>query len=223
MNELLKSKNLSFIQIQKLRKSMYESFYLVDSKVKESGFIVKITGSTLNIYTIKYAIRDSIFECNCPNSGFCQTTRVYCKHICFVICGIGKIYEENVFLNSRLEDCQIFKIIIRLQMNCFDDPNIICEMLSVRYKIKLKQLQENKEYPSHFLPKNSRNLAEDCPICFLPLKEVICECPTCNNSVHVICIKKWLEYNESCIFCRGESWKEFEIGNIKSKYINISK
>ncbi len=59
---------------------------------------------------------------------------------------------------------------------------------------------------------------QECPICceILSCNEVssdteaiIVSCPTCKNVVHEECIRKWLKYNKSCVYCRSNSWKEF--------------
>lgn len=196
MNTLLKSKKISELQKNRIGKSMYESIYLLDIKFINKDIEMIISGSTLNIYTVKLIELD--IYCNCPDIKFKNT---FCKHICFVICTIGKIYNENLFIIKKLlkeeKDC----IILRLN-NISTEPNITNLMLIEKYK------------KINFIPIN---LEDDCSICYNPYKkeDKLYTCQICSNTVHKECMKIWLESGKTCIFCRTK------IVNIE--YVNIAK
>ena len=201
MKKLLNSKIISPDQKESLFISLYESIYLVDICFDNDGFILKLTGSTLNIYTV--CLKKYNLTCNCGYKT--QINNLFCKHICFVICVIGKIKDDElVFYFNKLSLQQKLKIIDRLKNYCYNEPNIINNYLTEKYKIKLNL---NK--------KDCRNIQDDCGICFLKKKDDdIFKCENCLNWTHRNCILKWLKYDNTCIYCR------YNI--IKHKYLNIS-
>jgi hypothetical protein len=55
---------------------------------------------------------------------------------------------------------------------------------------------------------------DECIICYdlIGTVENIVECPECHNIVHKKCAEKWLrESKRSCIFCRSEVWRRYEL------------
>ena len=77
MEKLLKSKKLCCNQKERIDKSMYQSFYLLSTSYNEYGCILKITGATLNVYTI--SIVGNEIMCDCPDSDFSNLNNLYCK------------------------------------------------------------------------------------------------------------------------------------------------
>ena len=110
---------------------------------------------------------------------------IYCKHICFIFIKIIQSKDFNFFTDFIISQ----KDIISLK----DIIKSIFEKDSSIFKSTSKE----------------RNIGDDCPICYEKLDDVLSKCPECENAVHTECIKKWLKYNPSCVFCRSDSWKLF--------------
>ena len=216
MQSLVDSENINFKQKNKIIKAGYESIYLVEINIlNDTECVLKVTGSTLNIYTI--TLKNNILRCNCKDSFNCFINNLYCKHLCFVLIKIGKIFDEEVFLRTILKTKECIKIINRLNSNCSNEPDIIFEYLTKKFKTKKETISEEK-----FKKKieNKINIKDDCPICYLELgNNNILKCPECSNYIHQDCIQKWLLYNKNCVFCRSEIWKEY---NEIKEYLNIS-
>ena len=84
MQSLINSKNINFKQKRKIIKAGYESIYLVEINIlNDTECVLKITGSTLNIYTI--TLKNNKLKCNCQDSFNCFINNLYCKHLCFVL------------------------------------------------------------------------------------------------------------------------------------------
>ena len=199
MNSILKSSLICDKQKSRLIKSGYQSIYLIKSTLTDNGFILFVTGSTLNIYTIK--LEGEKITCNCKD------TYLFCKHICFVIYYIGNISDELVFLNNKISCEHYSKLIERLQTNCLNDPGIVNDMLNDKFK---------KRIDFHDV-SGIKNIEDDCPVCYSEIKDAdLCKCPSCSNAIHENCVKKWLEYNKTCVHCRSDIWKHY------NEYINIS-
>ena len=154
MNSILNSKNITNNQKNRIRKSMYEMLFLLKSNLFDNICELKITGSTLNVYTI--LIKDNTFICNCADFDYAHRNNMYCKHICFVICSIGKIRDERVFVNKSISEEQKQKIFVRLED--INDENITCKFLTYKYE------------KAEIIP---RNIHEDCIICFSQLENSI--------------------------------------------------
>jgi hypothetical protein len=208
MNNLFNSNNISYCQKNRIKKCSYESLYLLETIFNNNLITLKMTGSTLNVYTI--IISDRIIKCNCQDS---MKRTYFCKHICFVICFIGKIYDENIFINYTLGYDEINSIIIRLLHNCSNDPNIVNNMLIDKYKSKILNIKDDNKSVL------KRNINEDCPICYIVMNkdDPLFICHQCNNCVHMECMKIWLKNKNTCVYCREK------IGDKVEGYLNISK
>jgi len=218
MQSLLDSKNINFKQKKKITKAGYESIYLVESNIlNETECVLKVTGSTLNIYTI--ILKNNKLKCNCKDSFNCLINNLYCKHLCFVLIKIGKIFDDEVFSRNILFEEECVKIILRLHVNCSNDPEIIFEYLTEKFKTKKDSISIQKFQK---LEEDKINIKDECPICYLELgiNNNILKCPECKNYIHKECIQKWLLYNKSCVFCRSEIWIEYD--DSKDNYLNIS-
>lgn len=210
MNTLFKSSILSYSQKNRIKKCSYESLYLLDFKINKDDITLKISGSTLNVYTIY--LKDIYLSCNCPDF---LSKNIFCKHICYVICFIGKIHDETIFIKQSLNHFQKQIIILRLLNNCFNEPDIINDFLINKYKYKLLKLKDNDIL--------KRNIQDECPICYLDMNkdkdnfEKIFTCSNCKNCVHMNCMLIWIKNKESCVYCRQEISNDS-----KENYINIS-
>ena len=79
MNNLFNSKSIQYCQKNRIKKCSYESLYLLETIFTNNLITLKITGSTLNVYTI--TILDGNITCNCPDS---MKMKYFCKHICLL-------------------------------------------------------------------------------------------------------------------------------------------
>ena len=143
MNNLMCSPLICTEQKNRISKSHYQTIYLLEKIVNDKdNIILKLTGSTLNIYTI--TISDSNVTCNCPDSNI-KHEKIFCKHICFVICVIGRIYMTDTFISKKLSEEQRMDIIF----NITTDTTIACNYLTEKYlnmKFKAINDSENKRY-----------------------------------------------------------------------------
>ena len=196
MISLIKSHLILQKQKDRINKAHYQSLYLLEKNLTENSTELKLTGSTLNIYTIM--INNLDITCDCPDIYECNKYNLYCKHICFVICMIGKLYIEEIFINKKIKQEHKITIIFKLFNNIFYDPNIFSDMLSEKYSIlKFKLLTEQNNIIE------ARNKDEDCSICYNKLDVNIYTCITCSNAIHNSCLEIWLKKNNTCIFCRN--------------------
>jgi len=173
MDSLLNSKYISKNQIDRIRKSMYQCFFLLKSIFTndDKECEIRLTGSTLNVY--KITIKDCIFNCDCPDFIYSDRNNMYCKHICFVICYIGKIRDEQLFIKRALTEenkKQIFSRLTSINVIDNNDDNIICKTLTDKYN----SINDNESSVI-----DPRNIDDDCAICFLPLNP--CENNICEN------------------------------------------
>ena len=218
MDGILNSPNVHYIQKIRIKKSMYQNFYLLHTVFNETGFDLKVTGSTLNVYTVR--LSETLFKCDCKDFDYCNIHDIYCKHICFVICYIGKLRDEKIFTDRVINSNQIRHLSQRLQMECYNDPNIVNNMLINRFQTLTKSLNEPAD---RFKPvDNPPNFHDnDCVICCLSLTfENILRCPDCLKIIHKSCMKEWLTRSETCPFCRSKIWNE--CFKDSSGYLNIS-
>ena len=213
---------LPYQQYLRIKRIDNVPFFLLDNEIFEDKLILKISGSTLNVYTIEINEKTQNLSCDCIDfQTKCLRENLYCKHICFVYRRIGQIMDDNLFIEKRLSISEYSKILERLSNI---NSNIRNEYLSNRYYSLKDELKENVEEKDVFDKENSRNIEEDCPICYETLKEnKLVTCPSCNNSIHDECMKMWLKMKTTCVFCRSDIWKSFNKPEKKStKYLNIS-
>src|SRR3989304_6374742 len=205
MNYIAYKTIISAQQYKRLIKLNTDKFYLIKSILKDDIYTLKISGSTGNIYSVN--VQQKSIECDCTDYLIhCRNTDLICKHICFVvhrICKIlnTKIYERRYF---NKKEFNIFKNSIK---NVWHDNDIVNDMYVKKYD------QFNKLNDNSFNAIDARNLEDDCPICFIPLRESlisdIAKCPECINPLHVDCINEWNKRNPTCVFCRSDVWTNY--------------
>ena len=133
----------------------------------------------------------------------CSKKKCVCKHICFILLRVCKIYDYGYYHNLILSSNN-FKILIDKLKILQPDSDIISQDLIK----KLNSLTLNFTL--------QKSICDDCCICFEEInedtsKDTIVECPTCHNVVHNKCIDKWLSksYYKNCPYCRSDVWKSY--------------
>ena len=212
MKQLLKSKIIKNEQKERILKGSYESIYLIDVKLIKNNFKLKLTGSTLNIYTI--TLDKNYLTCNCLDSKkFCLKNNLYCKHICFILLFIGKFTTENVFTFNVLSSETKIQLIKNIKHEYYPKDIVSCPYLIDKYNDKIK---------NNIIFKNieNNNINSTCGVCQNEIKDnkYVLVCPKCNNLVHKKCILKWLKYNNNCVYCRDTIWKNYS----NQGYLNIN-
>lgn len=203
---------ISTEQKNRISKSHYQSIYLLEKTINnKDSIILKLTGSTLNIYTI--TINNLNITCNCPDSNI-KYKELFCKHICFVICVIGKTYFIDTFVTKKLFEEQKMDIIFNITI----DKTIVSTYLTEKYlDIKYKAINDSKNKDLEI-----RNITDECVICFnnMENENQIYTCKNCFNAIHKECLKIWMREKNTCVFCRN--YINFCIPK-NNVYLNISK
>jgi len=181
---------------------------------------VKILGTfnekkkTRESYEIKI-LNDSkgMFWCSCADHKFNSTKKnIVCKHICFLICKIGKFYKPEIFINKKLNNDDLKILLDKLSSkDIWNDKNISKIVNSISLTTFKQFLKE---------------IDDCCPICFNDLntddKPNLLSCPNCKNYIHSDCAEIWLEEKECCAICKSELWKYYNnLKNDSSKNIII--
>jgi len=147
----------------------------------------------------------SRFTCSCKDFLYrSEQYDIVCKHIVFILCKIGGIYDKEYFKTKILTAHQT-EYIFNLMKN---------ERLWRNINVSIKYLNDDF--------KNMRELEQDetCTICFDDLKNRdTISCPECFNIVHETCMKKWLDINKSCVHCRSDKWVSYDKETIDCKII----
>ena len=211
MNELCKNNLLKHEQKTCLVKCSYQLLYLLKVNFSDNDDIIfKITGSTLNVYTVIFS--NNTFKCDCHNTN----KSVFCKHICFIICYVCKLYDPDIFINLKFNSYHKIVLLLKLFTESFyKDTRVYDSYLSNKYDIVLKVI--NSSYTNTI-----RNKECQCAVCYEKLDEYIYTCRCCNNAIHDSCSEKWSKYNNTCIFCKEYIVpKDLRYKN-ENGYINIA-
>jgi uncharacterized Zn finger protein len=143
------------------------------------------------------------FWCSCPDHKFNSSKKqMVCKHVCFVVCRVGKIIDHEFFNTKQLSEEQYAILLSRL-----DNTHHLLRDLTIS-----RPTQENKLL---IFKQREKVISEEdmCPICYDAL-DADCDqtlsCPTCLNYVHKGCIEVWMERNVSCVYCRSDVWKHYK-------------
>ena len=188
---------------------IYLSDYTPVNMVEKKKYVignVKVLGtlnSKKNIreeYTIKIFRDSPMFWCSCSDHKFnSKKNGTLCKHISFLICKVGKIFDKNIFNNNNLNNVQLNQLLDRLQSN---DINMFKNIL-------VKEKYDNNNF-KHF----TKTIDDNCPICFNEMtesdKDNLSSCPTCCNYIHTECVEIWLERKNTCALCRSDVWKHYK-------------
>jgi Ring finger domain len=208
---------LSSQQTKRLLKVYSEEYYILDFDISQHTKInISISGSTKSVYTITINLQTNKISCNCPDSiSHASKHNCICKHCCFTILKIGKLYDPNIINNKTLSNDNITYIISRLQ-HFSSIEELVNTDLQTKYKnIKLNNSstpQHTEEKKTIFDSTTNKVFTDDdeCPICYDLLSNGdVKSCPTCHNYIHTSCITKWLQNKSTCVLCRSDIWKTY--------------
>jgi hypothetical protein len=150
------------------------------------------------------------FWCSCPDHKFnSQKKSMVCKHICFIVCRFGQIYDLTYFNTKQLTGVNYTKIKEKAQTGIF-----VAVPLEAVGEASGTTTQQQRETIFTKLTKVIE--ADDsCPICFDEMimstttMKIIC-CPECHNNMHKECMEVWLERNTNCVYCRSNIWCQYK-------------
>ena len=235
---LLSSENISSQQQTRILKVYNEEYYVLDHSITDDKINIHISGSSKSVYTISITKNTGKIWCDCPDSkSHASRHNCICKHCCFVMLKIGKIYTPFVYTSKNCSNSEQEQIVSRLlkvtssirEIEGEEDISLVNMSLKMKYlslkdgkKEEKKEEKEEKKEEEKVKTKfdiSEKELTEDdeCPICFdILLNTDIKSCPTCHNHIHTLCIKKWLTTKKNCILCRSDVWKSFFVDHNES-------
>lgn len=200
--------------IRRILRSIDENITLIYYLTLKQGYFFYILGKSDFIY--KIIINKKYQSCNCEDYFKHKTL---CKHICFVLFKLIKIYKINLnnydlkmVGQNGLIETNFFKNLY------FDDLDwFIFKKRHKNIKKYIKKSFFNSDYFKQFkyfyqqyyfmLYKNMENSNDDCPICKDTIHKGI-KCNICKNIFHVYCLNKWFDKIEvkKCPICRTDYW-----------------
>jgi hypothetical protein len=222
---------MNFEQEKRYEKIFKEPLYLIDHQIHQEDITFLISGSTKNIYHVE--CKEKKMSCDCQDAkSWCRKHKVVCKHICFVLFRVSKLFRKDVnqvYFNSdptnyfethKLND-QEKKFLISSVNKKLVSTDVMNENLR---EIYFQKVQENQPKSLFSQSKKELDPSDECPICYDLLtnsESSLLSCPDCKNYVHQKCMEKWLEYNHSCVYCRSETWRKIKQEK-SSIYINLA-
>lgn len=218
-------------QYERYNKSRHEEFYLIGYQIDDDILTISVTGSTKNVYTM--TMKGDDLTCDCPDGHVHgKKYKVKCKHICFLLFKVTKIFklegQQTTLLQQTQKPSQFFdtlrlteqekSLIHTYFINC--PKGLINTQLQEQYQKIIRQT------PSQFDHRTKPFDEKDtCPICcdLYGSIDSVKSCPVCQNYVHLACIKQWLVHNVTCVFCRSDCWSSFQDQQSSEDYINLEK
>ena len=195
-------------QAQRVKRMRTEPIYLIDISADRRTF--KISGSTANLYTVKFdetqPTMETAMKCDCPDAKvYCKRYGVVCKHSCFVFLKILAIPERILTATELTEDD---RRVISLGLERTHVLQTVHESYRKKYLQRCARDGDVPESPEPPSPGVQEEPSE-CPICFDVMTDGsgCSKCTTCRNSIHGLCIAKWLAMGKTtCVYCRA-AWR----------------
>lgn len=169
----------------------------------------------IKIYNILEGSKQkNMFWCSCADHKFNSTKKnIMCKHICFLICKIGKFLKPEIFQTKKLSQDDLAILLTKLEStgDIWKDLNLT----KISNTINID-----------FFKQFTKEVNDCCPICFDDLNEdnkpELVSCPTCKNYIHSDCISVWLEQKTNCVLCKSDIWKHYKpLLNNRTLNINV--
>ena len=193
-----------------------DPLYLLDISynVEVKEMVWSICGSTRNIYTV--SLKNRKLWCNCPDmKSHCMAQGLVCKHVVFALWKVGK-YRTWSYFDTRTIDDTGYEFLLNSALErdaLFSDRTIVDADLVGQFE--RLALNRGSNGGANINPTASivddpegRPIDEtdECPICYDVLlnKTTLDFCRTCSNSVHKECLKKWFQFNNTCVYCRSK-------------------
>lgn len=152
------------------------------------------------------------FWCSCPDHKFNSGKKnMVCKHICFLVCRVGRIFDPAFFETKQFTEQQFSVFTERVgQAAIFTSASSAAAMAAVA----AAEGPVTAPLPRHNKFRTvTRSLMEDdvCPICYDCAGDFtgLVECPDCTNIMHKVCMEVWLERNQRCVYCRSDVWRQY--------------
>jgi hypothetical protein len=192
---------INYEQNKRINKIYNEKFYFIDFKKNTINNLIGtlyISGSTKNVYEIEFYNKNNkkSFACNCPDNN--MRNKYACKHICFVYYKIGRFIDDIFFKFLKLTDEQE-KILYDKINNLYNDE--LNELINI-------QLLDIYKCITNTNVKNDIVIDDtlECSICYDLLSSFNDNifCNQCKNPVHKLCLEKWLQKKNTCIYCRSD-------------------
>lgn len=205
---------MSYMIYNRIHKSLNEDIKLIFYTKENYDLLFYVLGTSGFIYRIIMSCTS--FSCNCEDF---EESKL-CKHICFVLFKILKVFRFDIKLNeikcvyqNRLLPTNFYKD--------FKFEEYEWVTLKEKYnKIKLYLRQSNFDYKSSIkfnliyyrykynVKNNFVKTNDKCAIC-LDEKGLFLKCPICKNDYHINCILSWFEKVEGdkkCPTCSSYYW-----------------
>ena len=232
-------------QHNRFQRIFIDNFFLLEIINDQDHFIFKISGSTQNIYSVKIMKsypKNRVF-CDCQDmKKWCRQYNVLCKHILFVIFKVLKLFIYNNQLSSisvcnngtefletkTLNRDYIELISVFCDLFNFDKASndIVNHLYTHKYNYLLNNKSESKIASTSGSIKSDSNEPTNCIICFDIIETPhitesdnmnVFRCSQCVGIFHTKCLKKWLDYNKSCPYCRNT----MNISQLTQQYLNL--
>jgi len=200
----------SYQQQSRINRLNDERHYLLDVYNSDTKRVYAISGSTGKVYYINLdpdgESKSYKISCDCPDmSSWALKYGCLCKHCCFFLIKVLQLANLADVIRTHKIQGEL-PVIEQQRLNeCSDD---VCRE---RYLIR-KSSQSDDDNAFTKIYKDLRE--EVCPICFEQLIitdqcEPLLSCPSCCNSIHSECMKRWLKTHKTCVFCRSIEWENY--------------
>lgn len=153
------------------------------------------------------------FWCSCPDHKFNSGKKnMVCKHICFLVCRVGRILDPAFFETKQFTEEQFAGFKERVSQavifSAASSPAALAAEAAAEGPVAIATPRRENKFRTI-----TRTLTEEdmCPICCDCVGDVtgLIACPDCTNVVHKECMEVWLERNQRCVFCRSDVWRQY--------------
>ena len=118
-------------------------FSLYTKNESTAAKLINLEGTFNVLGTMKKGVRESYniklfkhdknqkgsFWCSCPDHKFNSAKRdMVCKHICFILCKVGRIFRAEFFDNKQLLRRELTSILKKIDSSTFLEDKSICKV-----------------------------------------------------------------------------------------------
>jgi hypothetical protein len=155
------------------------------------------------------------FWCSCPDHKFNSGKKnMVCKHICFLVCRVGRIFDPAFFATKQFTEEQFagFKDRVSQAVIFSAVGSAAAVAAAAAAEPTAPPVSPPRATNSRFRNITRALTNEDmCPICYDCAGDVggLVACPECTNVMHKECMEVWLERNQRCVYCRSDVWRHY--------------